>query len=194
MNRQQRGFTLIEVLVVVSILGVLMGLVSVLVLRAGGQRRKMETESLVKTYLPNLIEENDTNACNECLLVALRHPDFTAPLGDGGDLPVTDTPYGNTDEDSWNMVPDGSDAALAREILDAHGNPVVYIHKNAYGTAVRIVNAQGVEVDVEAMKKHDGTYYNPTSYQIISVGENGEQERDDLDASDDARNFKLEED
>ena len=45
--------------------------------------------------------------------------------------------------------------------------------------------------DVEAMKKPDGTYYNPTGYQIISVGENGEQELDDLEASDDIRNFTV---
>ncbi|MHC4162821.1 MAG: prepilin-type N-terminal cleavage/methylation domain-containing protein, partial [Planctomycetota bacterium] len=38
MNRHVRGFTLIEILVVVSILGVLMALVSVLVIRAGAHK------------------------------------------------------------------------------------------------------------------------------------------------------------
>lgn len=222
MKRQEKGFTLIEVLVVVSILGVLMGLVSLLVLRASSRQRELESEQLVKTYLPNSIERykqefkrlppmsmkelngiprwkslsipenNSTNECNECLLVALRHPDFSAPLSDG-DLPVTEAPFGNTDEDDFNQVPDGSDTAAAREILDAWGNPVVYIHKNKYGTPVRIVNHMGVEVDVEAVRKPDGAYYNPTSYQIISVGENGEQDVDDPVASDDIYNFKLEE-
>lgn len=55
-NRKTAGFTLIEVLVVVSILGVLMGLVSVLVLRAGGQQKKTQTDLLVRTYLPNAVE------------------------------------------------------------------------------------------------------------------------------------------
>ena len=55
-NSKQAGFTLIEVLVVVSILGVLMGLVSVLVLRAANKQQTSQTEMLVRSYLPNAIE------------------------------------------------------------------------------------------------------------------------------------------
>ena len=57
MNRSKRAFTLIEVLVVVSILGVLMGLVSVLVMRATSHTEKNDAKSLVEAY------EVEINAC-----------------------------------------------------------------------------------------------------------------------------------
>ena len=219
MNRQVRGFTLIEILVVVSILGVLMALVSVLVVRASAHSERLQTEQLVTAYLPNAIErykqefkrlppmsmaelgkiprykgmavpDNQTNECSEVLLVALRHPDFSAPLGEG-DLPV-DSPFQNTDADHWNKVPDGGTEPDAFEIVDAWGNPVVYIHKNAYNESVRIVNAEGIEMEVNAVRKPDGSFYNPTSYQIIAIGENGEQDStDDPDLMDDVMNFKV---
>jgi len=215
MQRLQRGFTLIEVLVVVSILAVLMGLISILVLKSRGEKDKMLTTQLVQSYLPNTIERykqeikklppmtmgelsankrwegltigNGTNECNECLLVALRHPDLSARLGEG-DLP-TENPFGNTDDDIWNMVPDGSDAVEAREIIDSWGNPVVYISKNFYGQPVKIMTASGEEVDVMAVQKPNGTYYNQDTYQIISLGPNGVQD-EDPDLGDDIENFK----
>jgi prepilin-type N-terminal cleavage/methylation domain-containing protein len=220
MNRHVRGFTLIEVLVVVSILGVLMALVSVLVIRAGAHKERMQTEQLVTAYLPqaimryqqefkrlppmsikelNLISrykglstDNSTNECNEALLVALRHGDFSTPLGDT-DLPIED-PFGNTDGDMWNQTPNGFGGNPdALEILDSWGNPVIYIHKNQYNEVVRIVKMDGEEVEIEAVKRDDGTYYNPTSFQLISLGENGvfDLEEDDPDLRDDIMNFTI---
>ena len=206
--RKDKGVTLIEVLVVVSILGVLMGLVSVLIMRAGSHQRRNQTEQIVRTYLPNMIErymaefkstppmnmkelnaanrrwksislgDNTTNECIEVLVVALRHPDFTARL-EPGDVPGGNESFGNTDEDTFNTVPDGSTNEEAVEVLDGYGNPLVYIHKNAYGTTVIIVNHLGEEVEVQALKRADGSWYNPTKFQIISVGENGVQDLDD---------------
>ena len=57
MTERKRGFTLIEVLVVISILGVLMGLVTVLVQRSGSHRKKNDAKMIVQTYLPNLIRQ-----------------------------------------------------------------------------------------------------------------------------------------
>jgi len=220
--KKENGFTLIEVLVVVSILGVLMGLVSVLVMRSSSHQNKMQTKQLVETYLPNSIERyrtefrrlppmsvkelngikdfkalaisdgNATNESIEVLLVALRRPDFSAKLGDS-DLPVSE-PFANLDDDTWNGAPaggSGSDVA-ANEIVDSWGNPIVYIHKNSYGQTVTIINGKGESVDVVALQKADGPYYNATKYQIISVGENGVQELSEFDLSDDIVNFKRE--
>ena len=125
--------------------------------------------------------------------MALRHPDLTAPLA-ADDLGV-EQPFVNTDDDSWNATPDGSSSteADAKEIAASWGNPVVYISKNAYGTSVTIINAKGEEVTVEARKRRNGDYYNPTKYQVISLGDNGVQDLDDASGGDDLMNFKLEE-
>lgn len=177
------------------------------------------TDYLVRLYLPNAIENyrarfhrlppmsvkelnitsryarlgtgNTVNECSEALVVALRNPDFPAPLRDRF-LPAQ-PPFGNTDADSWSRVPDGGARREAVELVDAWGHPIVYIHKNHYTEAVRVVNAKGVEVRVVALFGPDGVFYNPTSYQIFSLGPNGVQEVETkkLEKSDDLRNFEL---
>jgi hypothetical protein len=117
--------------------------------------------------------------------VALRHPDFGGRLGDS-DL-HTEKPFGNTDRDIWNKVPEGSDDENAREILDGWGNPVAYIPHSSYGQPVRIMRADGTEVEVHAVKKPNGVYYNQDSFQIISLGQDGKQDEDEL--LDDIENF-----
>jgi prepilin-type N-terminal cleavage/methylation domain-containing protein len=217
MTKRERAFTLIEVLVVVSILGVLMGLVSVLVMRAGSHRSKNDAIQIVKTYLPGKIESfknefkkwppmsmqelnkvkawkdvatdgaNTTNECIEVLVVALRHPDFSQRLEEG-DIPG-DSPFGNTDEDIFSSVPAGSPNEQAIEILDPWGNPIVYIHKDRYGETVQVTDKEGEVVDVEAIKRADGTYYNRSKFQVICLGPNG---KFDEGRGDDITNFDVE--
>lgn len=220
MSKREKAFTLIEVLVVVSILGVLMGLVSMLVMRAGSHEATENAKQLVTAYVPNLIEryhaefnkwppmsikelngikawkdialaENNSNECIECLVVGLRHPDFSLRLEEGN-LPGKE-PFGNTDGDIFSQIPAGSNKVDAMEILDPWGNPIVYFHKKHYGQTVQILNFEDELVEVEAVKRANGTYYNQSKFQIISLGKNGKQDEPGL-RSDDIMNFKVEED
>ena len=213
MNNKENGFTLIEILVVVSILGVLMGLVSYLVVTARRKGDQFQADGAM-TNLNSMIEkyvqefkrppgmtvaelkrmkayeglqiDNNVNENSECLLVAMRHPDLTTPFSE------SDFGYegalGNTDEDSWNQAPKGTADPMAYEICDPWGNPLVYIHKNNYGKPVTVRNAAGLDIEVNAVRKADGTWYNPTKWQIICLGENGVQDEDG-EMGDDRVNF-----
>ena len=219
MSKRERAFTLIEVLVVVSILGVLMGLVSVLVMRAGSHQKKNEAKQIVTAYLPARIDAykaefkrwppmtvaglnrvkawkdvagdgtNVTNECIEVLLVALRHPDFSQRLEES-DIPG-ENPFGNTDEDIWQSgAPAGSPNEDMLEILDPWGNPIVYIHKDKYNTSVQVQNAAGDVVEVSAVQREDGTFYNRAKYQIICLGPDGKQD-ENPGLGDDVMNFSV---
>lgn len=116
------------------------------------------------------IRANATNESSECLLVALRHPDLTL-------APQLPGPFGNTDEDSWTATPAGSSSAAAMEILDGYGNPIVYIRAARYNEPVRVTRADGETVEVRAVQKPDGSYYNARGYQLISLGRDGKQDQ-----------------
>ena len=134
---------------------------------------------------------NSTNECAEALLVALKHPSFSGRLEEGK-LPGKD-PIGNTDEDIFNSIPSGSNDEYAREVIDPWGTPVVYISKNNYGKVFQVVNWDGEPVDVEAVKRADGTYYNRNKFQLICLGKDGKQD-DEPGSGDDIMNFKVEDD
>ena len=100
--------------------------------------------------------------------------------------------FGNTDGDIFNVVPAGSSRPEAMEILDPWGSPIIYIHKTGYTKGgVQVMNAAGDIVEVEAIKKADGTYYNATTFQVISLGPDGKLD-DTPGMGDDIYSFKVE--
>lgn len=223
-NASAHGFTLVEILVVVAILGVLMGLVALLIPKAGKQQKVFLTEGRVqalqngienykrekvgrtKEWPPMTLESlgkvskyfegltfttpNDVNESSEALFLALRHPDLSVKL-DPNQL-AGDKPAGNTDEDAYNHAPPGAGSETgAMELLDAWGNPIVYIEKNSYGKSVRIMLNDGTTVEVQAKKRPDGNYYNENSYQLISLGANEVWDDPSNAGYDDLTNFVV---
>lgn len=198
----ERGFTLVELLVVMSIIAVLAGL-SVVGMRSVFERSHVGSVehdiSLFRTAIESFNQEmrdypptdlsslgivggNRTNLGCEALFACLQTRKKNGPfLAD-----LDDSRWSNTDDDAL------SDAALEKvkkvldwvrdgkfllEYTDYWGNPFIYIHNADYGRKFTYVLAEGTTVEVEAAKSEaTGGYAAPTSFQLWSVGPNGENE------------------
>ena len=99
--------------------------------------------------------------------------------------------FGNTDEDSFRSARGTAQDAEAREYLDPWGRPLVYFHANDYKDPkglVEIISGEGVKISVRPKKmpaKTGGGLLNPNSFQLFSLGPDGEQDPDDAEESDD---------
>lgn len=223
-NRFSRGFTLIEILVVISIIGVLAGLVGVIISKANEKAMRTGTVTVIKTVLDtkirmfkqefgrfpmsnieslrksrmgkskpyagiSIVDGNELNTSIEILMVQLRHPDFSKKLQDD-EMDMIEDPIGNIDEDSFAEQPKGCRDSEAREVLDAWGSPIIYFFNGDYDKTFRVMNHLGEEVEVVALTRKDGTFYNPDSFQLISLGPDGVQNMEEF--GDDVTSFKVE--
>ena len=200
----ERGFSLIEILVVITIIGMLMGFSAVAVSRYRETGRITQCDSQLKAiallcegyaermgdYPPSRLvalgvkdAPNEINMGVEALCAALRAKDYA------GGRPNDDW-LGNTDEDSSASLDsiDGTSALL--ELLDPWDNPIVYIVQSDYEQDFTVrLDSEGLieDVSVRATKNPmTGAWFRFESYQLRSAGPDGL-----LDTDDDIANYEI---
>lgn len=195
--RSARGFTLIEILVVIVIIGILASLALVGVNAAIQSSKRSATESRLQMlegacqqyrlrwgdYPPSTLSDfgialsNETNNGAEALCACL------ASTLKGGSLlsSVKDDEYVNVDADaaSKNVTTWFFGDNQLREISDAYAQPITYIHWKDYQrgpAAVRkYVFAQGMPEQMIAIEVSGATktFLRADSFQIGSAGRDG---------------------
>jgi prepilin-type N-terminal cleavage/methylation domain-containing protein len=153
----EAGFTLVEILVVLAILGALVSMVVAIIPRAMLGKAKLSASTLVNgigaelesqklgdygRYPPTRTTDlrigkstvgkdlgvpNGINVGIETVTVFLEIPEIGA-----SQITQDESLIGNTDADTFRAAKGKSDDAGAREYLDPWGRPLVYFHSNDY--------------------------------------------------------------
>ncbi len=190
---RQAGFTLVELLVVIGLLGVL---AVVLIPQISGARTRgeeVETQARIehlkqacegykrakqRGYFPpddfvSLDPEDgvkckadEINSGIESALIFLhQRAEGLQVFDDKEDW------LANTDEDSNSAEIPLLQRRAKVEVIDAWGTPLAYFTSGSYGKAQKIKRADGQIVKAEAWKNPNSNgYYAPRGFQIISAG------------------------
>lgn len=191
-----RGFTLIEMLVVLVIISILASLTLVGVLKAFESSRSSSTRHMIleiksalesyqnrfDDYPPTSLDAfkvplpNDTNNGVESMLACLA-------TNSGGPFyqPPEDR-LANLDKDSLtkNVTNWYFGDNQLREVIDFFGNPIIYFHFRDYQKPrpglTKYTIGGSIQVCKPAKSKKTGTFHNPNSFQIWSVGPDGKNQ------------------
>ena len=202
-GRARAGFTLLEIMVVIAIIGLLMGLVAVAVSRQSGAGRIAECRSRIEQFALLLesykdrtgdypsaklaaLGVKDANQVNEGIeaaVAALRAPDW------GGRRPE-ERWLSNGDQDSSKLLKsmDGSNVLL--ELVDPWDDPIAYIPASSYGDTFTYRLGEGessedVTLQAETNPKTRAPWQFD-SFQLRSAGPDGLFGTDD-----DVANFEI---
>lgn len=203
--RARGGFTLLEMMAVIVILGILVAALVVTLGKAGETAKEQTTRAFLETLRSAISEyetkfgdypgsawkeewgpaPNATNLGAEALVLQLFSTRFQVNLPD--DRLV------NTDRDQSKKPLARFPKADLFEIRDDWGNPIAYLHRRDYGRQdvyVLIDPHSGEERESTLKAVPNGTTgqpYNPTSFQLLSAGPDGE-----FGTEDDIGNWKPE--
>ena len=131
-------------------------------------------------------QQNDVNVGIESVYFLLNNPDIQV-----SQITADAEMIGNTDNDAYRAAKGTAGDLFAREYLDAWGQPFAYFHSNDYKEPkglTDLVSADGRKISVKPKRMKasaGGNFKNPNSFQLFSVGPNGEQDPDDAEDSDD---------
>ena len=195
-TEKRSGFTLIEMLVVIVILGMLMSLAVVGVTSALRTARANKTEALIGNltaacesykmlwgdFPPSTLAEfkvsmpNDLNNGIESMTACLASKKKGDPKLNIPDdqLMNADNDYASANITGWYF----GDTAL-REVSDGFGFALVYLHWKDYekpSPATRRIKpeAAGSELSIEpARSENTRTYLRPNKFQLFSIGPDG---------------------
>ncbi|MDI6733792.1 MAG: type II secretion system protein [Planctomycetota bacterium] len=207
-KRNQTGFTLLEILVVIAIIVLMAGIMTMGLLPAKGKAKTQTTRALIANiqgalesyfaaygdYPPTDLSDlypgtsNGTNNGIESVVACLSVQEKGGPFLIG----LQESRYANLDGDSTAVPPVNwwfGDTQL-REIVDLWNNPFVYFHYRDYDNPSAGNNYSFRKVgDAISPQRSSATatYYNAFTFQIWSAGPD---EKNDNGLRNDVNNWK----